>query len=156
MTAPDSEAEPAAPSYTSPAEQMQEALAKLGLPWLGFHNIFEKLSASKGGGSGHFEFSLEEMDQLHTQFEAEAKELDEMLAKADAKGQALKPLARDPASLAHHIKAQEHHAKLLKAIQQQHRYAKGFAEAVKAAYDEKSTSDQAAGDAARGIQSGMS
>ena len=111
------------PTYKSPIEQILEKI-----PFFG--SMFGENAKSGGGGSGGFELSLEEMEELHKQFTAEANKLDEMYGDSSAAAQDLAPLAPDDASRKHYEESTRHFIKLQKAIMQQQKFATEFAEAI--------------------------
>lgn len=168
MTAPDAPASgdttagstPATPGYTSPSEQFQEAMAKLGLnPAWGFQRLFEALGAgakAAGGGGGQFTFSIDEMRELHRQFRDEADAFDRMREQAIEAGGAVQKLAADPASEMHYRETKKHLGQdLRKAISDQARFARGFEAAVGSALGIKEEGEAAAVDAAKKAGSGL-
>jgi hypothetical protein len=165
MTAPDASTSgdttagstPEAPSYTSPTEQLQEAMARLGLnPAWGFKQLFEKLGKSSSGGSGgQFEFSPAEMRTLQGQFRDEADALDKMREESGHAANNLQPLADDPASRMHYKRAREHFKTLQEAIEQQYKFASGFSSAIDAALEKKTGDEESIGGSMRKLGSGL-
>lgn len=164
MTAPDAptsgdttaESTPEAPGYTSPSEQLQETLAKLGLnPLWGFKQLFEKLGSTGKGGGGRFEFSPAEMRQLQGQFRDEAEALDKMRQQSNQSAMNLQPLAEDPASRMHYKAAREHFKTLQEAIEQQYKFANGFSTAIDAALEKKTGDEESIGGSMRNLGSGL-
>lgn len=142
---------PETPGYTSPTEQLLQSL-----PFGIFRNIADKLSRSGGRQGGQFEFSLQEMQELHRQFKSEADLYQEMLVKAENAGRQLDPLADDPASKSHHKVAKAHFEGALRpAIQQQLRFARGFEAAVGSAIGVRQSSEEAGASAAKKAGSGL-
>ena len=127
------------PGYKSPLEQALE-----NLPFGIFRTLAESMGKTKGGGGsgGSFEFSIEEMRELHRQFSQEAEALRTMSEKSIRSSQTLQPLASDDASMKHFTAAQDHYGKLSKAILQQLTFAEGFRDAVGAAIGLKSGDEE--------------
>src|SRR5690606_20690808 len=94
------------PTYKSPLELILEKMPIFG-------SMFSDSGKSGGGGgSGRFEFSLEEMRELHRQFEYEVSALEDMAKTSQRSTHMLQPLAPDDASLKHYKRSQEHFFKL--------------------------------------------
>jgi hypothetical protein len=131
------------PTYKSPLEQILEKM-----PFFG--SIFgESGKSGGGGGNGRFEFSLEEMRELHRQFKDEVAELDNMLYDGSLASNMLTPLAPDEASQNHYKAAREHFAKMQEAMQQQRTFAVGFARAIENAINVKTQNEEDASSAFR-------
>lgn len=146
------------PGYTSPTEQFRETLAKFGIPFMGLPGFFENLTKASHGGSGGggFEFSLEEMRELHRQFKEEADAFERMREKARITASDLRKLADDPASSMHHEAATKHlNFELRPAINQQAKFARGFEIAVGKALGIKEESEAAGAEAAKGVQKAL-
>lgn len=142
---------PETPGYTSPTEQFLQSL-----PFGIFRTLAERMGNTKGGGSGgSFEFSVEEMRELHRQFSDEADALEEMAQKGSRSSQDLKPLANDDASMKHFMAAQDHYGKLRGAIEQQLEFAQGFRDAIGAAIGLKSEDEDSIAGGANKIASNV-
>jgi uncharacterized protein YukE len=129
------------PTYKSPLEQMLEKMPIFG-------PMFSSGSGkSGGGGSGKFELSLEEMEDLHSKFTAEVRALDTMLRHSSQARQNLSPITWDDASQKHFERTQNHFGELQSAVQQQRDFAEKFADAIKGAIDTyKQNEDSASAD----------
>lgn len=134
------------PGYTSPTEQLLQSL-----PFGIFRTLAERLGSTKGGGGGRFEFSVDEMRELHRQFSDEAEALKQMSIKSFNASTNLQPLAPDDASMKHFMAAQDHYGKLDGAIEQQLAFAEGFRDAVGAAIGLKSDDEESIGGGFRKI-----
>ena len=127
------------PTYKSPLELILEKMPIFG-------SMFSDSGKSGGGGgSGRFEFSLEEMRELHRQFEYEVSALEDMAKTSQRSTHMLQPLAPDDASLKHYKRSQEHFFKLAKAVQQQLEFATGFRDAIAKAIGVRSDTEDSIG-----------
>jgi len=126
------------PTYKSPLEQILEKLPFFG-PLFG-----ESGKSGGGGGSGRFEFSIEEMVRLRHQFREEADALRVMRQTSGSLAQDLAPVAHDPASEAHHKAAKNHFVLLRDTIDEQYTFADKFAEAIDRVIKQKAAEDDAA------------
>ena len=133
---------PETPHYKSPLEEALESMP-LGIGTI-FKSLFSAPAKSGDGGSGRFEFSIEEMVTLRHQFEKEADELREMRDKAASLAHDTQPMAKDPASLEHYKQARQHFGNLQEAVDQQFTFASKFAEAIDKVIKQKAAEDSAA------------
>ncbi len=121
--------------YESPNEQALDTVAGF-VPHVRLaRTLYDKLSAPKGAGSGRFEFSIEEMEQLHKEFKAERDAFDRIKERNDRFVQGrLAPMAEDPASKLHYEKAREHYGDVFhSAISAQRDYCDAYCYAIEKA-----------------------
>ena len=133
---------PETPHYKSPLEEALESMP-LGIGTI-FKSLFSAPAKSGDGGSGRFEFSIEEMVTLRHQFLQEADALREMRDKASELAHDTHPVAYDPASASHHSEAIKHFERLRNAVSQQFEFADNFASAIDKVIKQKAAEDAAA------------
>ncbi len=131
--------------YESPNEKALDTVAGF-VPHVRLaQRLYDKLSAPKGTGSGKFEFSIEEMEQLKKEFEAERDAFESIKRKNDQAVAQLQPMATDPASQMHYTAAKEHYGKTFsQAIADQHAYADAYCYAIERAILVKEHGEEAA------------
>ncbi|MPY97488.1 MAG: hypothetical protein GEU97_05715 [Actinophytocola sp.] len=121
--------------YESPNEKALDTVAGF-VPHVRLaQRLYDKLSTPSGAGSGKFEFSVEEMQQLHKEFKAERDAFDRIKERNDqfVQGQ-LVPMAEDPASKLHYEKAREHYGDVFhSAISEQRDYCDAYCYAIEKA-----------------------
>lgn len=132
--------------FKSPDQIALEQMANVGVPFAPLANmLYSKLSAPNGASGGKFEFDINEMKQLHREFEAERDAFQRISRKNDQAAAQLTPMANDPASNMHYQAAKDHYEKTFaKAIEDQYAYADAYCFAIKKAILAKENGEQAA------------
>ncbi|GAA5128198.1 hypothetical protein [Haloechinothrix salitolerans] len=131
--------------YESPNEKALDTVADFVPHARLARTLYEKLSAPNSIGSGKFEFSLEEMERIKKEFEAERDAFERIKRKNDQASFGLRPMAGDPASEIHYKAAKQHYRKTFaQAIADQHAYADAYCYAIQRAIYAKKHGEEAA------------
>lgn len=122
--------------FKSPDQIALEQMTNVGVPFAPLANmLYSKLSAPNSTSGGKFEFDVNEMKQLHREFQAERGAFEEIITRNDrfVQGQ-LRPMAEDPASKMHYEKARDHYGKVFySAISEQLNYCDAYCYAIERA-----------------------